>query len=448
MKKYFVIIFIFISVVLYATDKSIDVDSLSNTKIISAQDKDLVMLFPEYPGFEQARLYEIDSNNYYFEIIYRKNNELMVDRYNLSLAQLEELRNKIRFEKKVGLEGYPKASENQPLREKDEGRLRFIWGYSTLTLSMYGISVPSSLELDGPQAVGSYMLLSGSAITLLITGSKDKDITYGEANLSLNYAMRGILHGALLFDPIITIENDEDMLAFMSMVSLIEGTVAFKYAKSQCLTEGQADAIPLYHDFMMGVGLGILFANDIDNIKYGKINATLLISAIAGTDMGMQRCKAIDFTPGDVNGARTNWLLHGYTGLTLGALTDANQTITSLLFIACSMSGIEMGEDLAREYNLKASEGYYLALSTTAGGLVGIGLSLLGQNEDHSYIKSNMLLSTLGAHAGYYLYKRSLTRNTTYKSEKKSKSKLSMDSYINPMAYNSNQPILNLSIKF
>lgn len=449
MKMLMLTVLAIMSVILYGESVIIPADSLHDLNIILPSDHEAMSLFPDYKGFLQARLYQTDSTSFYFEIIYKPDDIILIDKYYISSLQLEELRLRIRDNRSISQKDLTNTStllEEKTSHKRNEGRLRFIWAYSALTVTYYAWAIPSNFGLKGPQTAGTYMLLSGSTITYLIIGTKDKNISYADADFSINYALRGLLDGYLLME--LFGKSDSPATAqITSLVSIAEGVTAYQFSKKMNITEGQANAIPLYHDFLMAECLGLFIIADIDRFSEDIICGTELLAGFAGTGLGYFRSQKINYSAGDAIASRTLWYLYGSSALTLAVVIDANKEIGGFLYTTGGLAGILMGEKYAQSHQLSNAEGYYLALSTYAGFLVGFGVSLLGQSEDKNYKKSNLLLCSLGSVAGFYLYSSSL-KNIKHASSYRSKKTISIEPSLNLWAYHTNESIINLKVRF
>jgi len=79
---------------------------------------------------------------------------------------------------------------------------------------------------------------------------------------------------------------------------------------------------------------------------------------------------------------------------------------------------------------------------------IGLGSTLMIQNSNsNSNEKQCLALSRIGALTGHYFYEKKLKR-TYSKKENDESSQFSLDTFINPMAYQTNHPVLIFKLDF
>ncbi|MDD3501661.1 MAG: hypothetical protein WC218_07000 [Candidatus Cloacimonadales bacterium] len=428
MSKYIIfVLLIVITAALYAVDKHIPADSLYQTIIITKEDAKELKLFSQYNGFVQARLLLEADDDYYFEIIYSDEQGLVVTKEHISAAEFEQLQ--------IRLDDYF-SSKTDTINK--EGHFRLILGYTYLTLGMYAPSISTNLNLDGEVAVGLYLLDSGLMLGCLLYATKDAEILNADADLSVKMANRGLLHGFLI-TRMIDKNMDTESLTIMSAVSIGEGYLGYKYSKKHNLTEGQANAIILYHDYVGSHYTGLAISvNAFESDKnIALVSSTALASLYSGLYYGRLMSNKIDFTKGDAIVARTTWNMYGLGSIAMSQLADLNRTQGSLLYVLMSTIGMKHGEILAQNNEFSTSYGNYLALSTVSGALMGGGLSYLFNFDKH------LPLSSLGSIAGYYLYSKNHTQ-----SSKPEKTNTSFNTSFNPFSYETKQPMLYFEYRF
>ncbi|MDX9869563.1 MAG: hypothetical protein RBS92_02465 [Candidatus Cloacimonadales bacterium] len=429
MMKYLIILIILIaSCALFADKQVMIIDSLYQISVINKDDAQELKLFSNYPGFTQAKLYLDEENNLFFEIIYSGESGLEIATEYVNDDELQSIKDAIH-----------KHYANKTNALESEGKIRMILGYGYLTLGFYGYAIPLSFNLDGETAAGLYFLDSGLILGGLIFASNRANISNADADMSVSMATRGIIHGALLAK-ILDEEMDQSALGIMTLTSMSEGYLGYKFSRMHNITEGQANAIPLYHDYIGAQFL--LLANAANALEEG--NATLmsagaLLSFYSGLPYGYYKSKQIDFTKGDAIAARTTWIMYGFGSMAISQMADLNQAQGSILFALSSAVGMLHGESIAKKQQLTTSQGNYLAVSTVAGALMGSGVSYLLKMDKH------LPLSSVGSIAGYYLY--SSTQISKH-NQKKEDTKTSFNASINPFAYKTNSPILNFALKF
>ncbi|HOE91550.1 MAG TPA: hypothetical protein PLV22_06215, partial [Candidatus Cloacimonadota bacterium] len=206
MTKYLIILIILIaSCALFADKQVMIIDSLYQISVINKDDAQELMLFSNYPGFTQAKLYLDDENNLFFEIIYSGESGLEIATEYVNDEELQSIKDAIH-----------KHYANKTNALESEGKIRMILGYGYLTLGFYGYAIPISFNLDGETAAGLYFLDSGLILGGLIYASNHADISNADADMSVSMATRGIIHGALLAK-ILDEEMDQSALGIMTL---------------------------------------------------------------------------------------------------------------------------------------------------------------------------------------------------------------------------------------
>ena len=452
MKRFLLISLMMFVIGLYAQKSPIVIDSLSNKKMINKDEAVKLAIFPEYPTLEQACLYESPDGQLYFEIMYKNENILIADRYNITKEQLEEIRQKIRTEREISLKKIkgPPDSVSEYNQNKNEGKLIFVWGYSVLTASIYGVSLPIALFADnnnGKQAAGSYLLITGGALAILINSTKDKQISVAEANLSLDYAVRGLFHGSLFFKSLLEVERNEVIPLLISLSSITEGAIAFNAAKKYNMNTGRSSYITMCHDILVCETYYLKSVFFKDSNKDRTIALSYLSAAATGTYGGFLKSKPDQYTEGDVNVIKTNLVIGIVLGVTVSDLLETNRSIEAGLISTGVAAGYFLGEKQALRRDISNNDAYFLGLYSTAGSLVGFGTSLLFQPNNKDNRKLNLVLISAGSLAGYYSYDRKIGNKLTEEKKDKDK-KFSLNTSINPIAFNTKDTILNFRLNF
>ncbi len=398
--KFFIITIILFTcfTFIHADDMLCPLDSLKKINSIDRNLANRLSLFTEYKEFIQARLFQASPDSFLLEIEYKQQNQLYRKTKVLKQSEYEQLLGDFRSKYQLSL-------NSEDLLDQD-GRIILIVGYGVNSLAYYSWSIPLALNLDGSTFAGAYTLLTGGTILAAMSLTKKKEVTIAEANLSLAFSQRGILHGFLL-EFIITDEPSNDMLLLNSLVSVGEGLYAYKYAVNQKLTEGEAASIRIHHDFLLTETGALLWMTNNSEIFNKKSALTLLIGSCAGgAYLGKQISEKINFTAGDAIVLQNAWSLGASIALSTGVVGEASEKGYVSLYAAGAIAGLLGGEYMADRYDLSRADGSYLTLSTWSGGLIGYGTSLLiqGDRPDAGQYKTRATLAALGSLTGFGLY--------------------------------------------
>jgi hypothetical protein len=301
---------------------------------------------------------------------------------------------------------------------------------------------------EAGQAAGVYLIVNGATIYVLAKSIKTLEVSKAEASFSLDFAIRGLTHSYLLFHSIPQIKDSKAVPLLMSVVSIAEGKIALNKAKKYNFNTGQAAYITLMHD-IAALEAENLKSSIIKNKLNKEVSAGgILFAAAAGTYTGFKRSESDLYTFGDVQAMKCKIGMGMGIGYTLSRLMETNKTIKFSLISGGLIAGLIDGERRALSRDVSKNDGYGLTLYTVSGSLIGLGSTLMIQNSNsNSNEKQCLALSSIGALTGHYFYEKKLKR-TYSKKENDESSQFSLDTFINPMAYQTNHPVLTFKLDF
>lgn len=283
---------------LFSQEVQVPIDPENNIKIIDKEMESKLVLFSEYPDFQEARLYKRDDQHFILEISYMKDGETMRTKKEMNPQELEQFRQKIRNQIKI----------NAPTVGLDQsGRASLLTGTTLLSLGWYGWSVPYVLGAEGGVAAGLYLITSGAGFFLPYIWTKETEVTKGMANLSTGAGVLGLVHGAMISNmldlsssifPFEDNNNDKPAIIVTSVVSISELLAGYYYARENHVTEGKAN-IMMNSSFiggLYGAGLTYLIADPEDSKVY---SATSMLGTIGGLFFGNYLSNRQHYAPGD-----------------------------------------------------------------------------------------------------------------------------------------------------
>jgi len=349
-------------------------------------------LFPNYPNFKKALLFQVTDSTFVLEIYYRKNQKIYKVRKPFNAQEVMELRQKVTKRFKVNK---PKVVLDQ------EGRTKLIGGCLSLSLFYYGWAIPSALDVnDGKLAVGLYMLTGGAGYFLPFYTTRNMRVSDAAATLFLYGGTRGIAHGIIL-SYLLSDDPGRASLAAGIGVSLAEAFVGFHWANTSDMSAGTAEVIGTGGDFGLGLGFGTSVL--LDSKRVGS-TASLLLGSGVGLVAGKMLSESQDYSRGDAQVLKGSGLLGAYLPLALVDMANPdNVRIYAAASMVGSVLGLGRGQKLVKGKDFSTGQGYLIELSGFAGGLLGLGVAYLISPEDEFNSTLFLSSSALGATGGFWL---------------------------------------------
>lgn len=364
----------------------------------------------EYPGFQEARLFQAADSSFVLEISMRRDGRLVRERLPRSAEEVAALRRRVQaaFEATANLDD--SGAPNQ------EGRYLLL-GQTTLAgLAFYGWAVPVAADVEsGAAAAGLYLLTAATSFFAPLALTQDRPVTYGMANLSRYGVTRGIAHGLLLHRLLAGDEelecnelgcfhegdgDDRAQLASAMAVSLAEGVGGYLWARNERMSAGTANAIAGGGDLGLFWGAGAAVLAGADDLGE-RPAAAILLPVTAGTVLGAHRlAKRRDYTWGDADLLYTAGAVGALGGFAAGDLlgdADHKKQMWGAAMLG-SATGVYLADRLVRNTDFSVGQAMLNRLGAIAGGLAGASLGVMTEEETVA-----LTGAALGAAAGYAL---------------------------------------------
>lgn len=444
----------------YSQEEQIPIDSTRKIEIIDEELEQKLNLFPEYPDFKEARLYQKDQSNYILEITYKKDGKIVRAKREMNSTELEKFRLNLQS---LVVEKAPSVGLDQ------SGRASFLTGTTLLSLGYYGWSVPYMLDIDnGGVFTGLYMITAGAGFFLPYSLTKETSVTKGMANLSIGAGTLGLAHGLILWDMFGLSESSVDQYGendynaktlnlFMTVTSLSELLAGYFYAQNNNVSEGRANIIVSSSAIggLFGLGAGTLI-KEPEEWETWTMSFPALLGSAGGAVFGNYLANQQNFAPGDAAVMTQVGALGAMAGGTLLLFVEPEdyRVAVSTMMLATGL-GLYAGHELIKGYDFTNNTANYISLGTFGGGLVGAGLAaiLLNNTNDDTAFKLGATMVTAGAALGY-----GLTYSSLRKTAKTNKySSVDLDFNINPTGfftgnfnkqYKTSIPFMTLNCKF
>jgi len=355
-------------------------------------------LFPDHPGFREARLFQLSDTTFALEIFYRQEEELFKDRRLLAAEQVAELRRKI-------------AAQIQLLRPRSlqdrKGRTRFLVRTFILSYGFYSWAIPVSLDLDG-RSMQITALLTGSAGFVVPFSITNKiPVSQTSAVLSAHGGTTGIAHGVLLSFLLFGEEDSPRKALGLGTVGSLSGLAGgFALASKMDMSAGTAEVVGLGGNYGLALGLGAVHLADLFDEDHARlIGAAGLVGSGLGYWGGRALAGGHPYTRGDAEALGTTTVLGAYLAIALMNLTDTeNPRAYTAAAMAGSGVGLGLGHGALKDKNFTTGESRMMILGALGGYLLGGATNhILGANSEQAWLS----LTSLGALGGFWFTYRS-----------------------------------------
>jgi len=355
-------------------------------------------LFPEYEGFEEARLFQSSDSTFDLEIIFRVGDKLQKVSRPLSGDDVLALRARVTSAIRAKA---PETGLDQ------SGRSAFLIGTALLSLGYYGWAVPYVLHIDDGRGFGGvYMLTSGLGFFGPFFLTRTRSVTDGEATLSLYGATRGVVHGWCVSALVAGDDREaRDTITLGMLASFSEYAAGFIAADKADMSAGTAEAISAMGDFGLGLGWGTSYVTDRENEKLEA--GAMLAGSGLGLLGGGLLSRTQHYTRGDAYVLRAAGTLGAYLALAGSASVSDDDKAAVASYMAGTLGGLAAGHYLLRGRDFTTGQGVIVNLSQVAGGLFAAGLVFI-TGVDTDPVWPYMVSSSAGALTGFWLTYRSL----------------------------------------
>ena len=381
---------------LSASDVQVPLDTAGKVAIIDMTLEKKLGLFPSSTGFQEAKLFRLESGSFTLETIREEGKDILRDRIPMSATEAEIFR--ARVTEKIALLS-PQSAIDQ------KGRNRLINGIRVLSVGFYGWALPASFNVqNGSVAGGLYLVTAGTGFFLPLWMSRNYPITEGSAELALYGGYNGIAHAVLLHTTFMTFEHlhDRTVVATTMALSMAETYAFYRAGMEYGISGGQGRTMAVASEFGTGIGLAAAYSagaspDNGSSRAYG-------ICGLAGSGLGFlagQKLSAREnYSLGDASLLRFTGGLGGY--ITVSALKSAGINGSKPLVnagILGAVSGLAFGHWLTSDRDISEGQAFLLELGATSGGLFGLGITYLARPNNFNQ-RMFFAASSIGATAG------------------------------------------------
>lgn len=253
--------------------------------------------------------------------------------------------------------------------------------------ALYGGATAAVLGVEDQGAVtGMVLVPAGLSMLIPVFTIKEKFVSYNSLSLSIHGKAMGAVQG-LALGTLITGDNVEDgklLLALSVASSITLGRVGYSLGKNKPWTEGRVALYSYYGTLMPFEGLALDFAFEFEDPRlYGL---TSLAFGAGGYLMADRIANKTDFTRGDITAVGTLAAMNGLLALFATGdilVNDDEDFQPSLILIpaATTLGASFLGQAWLRNAKLTSQQGRNVALATTGGVIVGVGIAAIFQPD-------------------------------------------------------------------
>lgn len=337
-------------------------------------------VWPVTGDYEEARLYSSSTGGHILAVHRRGG---AIERHVIASEAREALRTAV--SRGMALAGRP-VSEERPELISEPARGAFVRNQMLIAALIYGPAA-ATLPKDGSERTAAYLLVTGGTFFALMAASQNLAVTRAQNHLATDGAYRGAFMARGLAYAFDLDEDDEDAWALSALAGGIVGSIG-GFQLGRGYTDSEARAATFGSTTIAGTTAGLLGAlgvfEDDRNTERAAVGA-IVAAGLLGYPLGVQYPRKASYavTAGDV----MTLLPAGLVGAGLAAAPAANSDgrAVSAIVTAGYLTGILVGDRLlARRYDLTESEARLAQLGSLAGGLMGLGLSVMADVEDNT----------------------------------------------------------------
>jgi hypothetical protein len=248
----------------------------------------------------------------------------------------------------------------------------------------YGASFNVFFDIYGGGASAIPLLAAGASTLIPVLSLKDKNVTYNSLALNFHGKTVGALQGAAL-GFLITGDNIDEgklILALSTASSIALGRVGYNLGKNKPWTQGQA-ALYSHYGFIMPLeGLALMAAFEVDDPRLYGLSS--LAFGAGGYYIADRVGKSYDFTRGDITAVTTFTSMNAILGFSIiSDMAVRNETgpVTLLVPAIGAIGGTLLGQEWVKGAHLTNQQGRNVALATTGGAVIGLGLTAVFSPE-------------------------------------------------------------------
>lgn len=293
-----------------------------------------------------------------------------------------------------------------------DGRWALIGVSTSMGLGYYGWTIPSAFNMGfTAQATGVYMLTGAASFFIPFALTLNSPVTWGQTNLFYGGATHGPAHASLFL--LLTNVQLSSFQQF-AMANLVGGAVeiagGLAWATLTGMTAGTAHAIIVTSDVGAGVGFALAaIVGASTTLTNAQLPAGLaLVGAAGGAYAGSVLGPMLHLTWGDAELLWLSTLVGAFVPIPFVSWANPQDIRPyAVLALLGAAGGATVGWLGLQGLHLELGQSLLIDLGTLAGGLVGLGTSLiLGATTEPRIALTASMIGLCGGYAVSYFAMR------------------------------------------
>ncbi len=380
-----------------AQEEIVAFDSQNTIFKLTPEIEQKINLYKGDGKFIEAELFKQVDSSFIIEFHFKIDEKIFRERKPMTFVEVTNMRQKVDSVVAVPTE----------TTDAMEGR-GFLLAASLLSgVTTYGPGIVSMINSSNDRLnIGIYMLGAGSCFFVPFFTSRNKPVSYGQANMVYYGLSRGFAHGVLTGLCIAPSDSNHEAQIIASsgvIMGLSEAFIGYHLVRNLHISNGNANLMTVYGDFGFYAGLGVAVqCRMIENEQGRAIAAFTAAGALLSEATGYYVGKKYPVSAGDAEIIYTTGILGGFLPLWMINLANPKHPADYITpTVITGAAGMFVGHKLMNDKNFSFTQGFITKIGTVAGGLVGCGLTYLVLDSAKAW--HFLLGSYLGAQASFYL---------------------------------------------
>lgn len=395
------------TIVLYSQEVQVPMDADGKVSFIDSVMNNKIEVFDTYPGFIEARLFQLTDSTFSMEIYYMIDDKFNRHRMNMTRAEVDSLR----------LEVSRKLKDTQSTTIDQNGRAELLWGLTIAGLSTYGPGTVIMTGADNSVAIGLYMLSSAASFLIPYALTDNAPVSDGAARFSLWGAASGVGHGWFfyeLFDldqPIndpygysYNATDEKALWGLMTFTSMAEAYIGYRIAQDFHFSAGKSDMMINTSIAATATLPALLYIGGVKDKK--ALFGSAILGTFGGYALGNYITNTQNYSRGDAMCFSNVWVLGAAVpvSILIAAESENEKAYMGLAILGAGL-GMGVGNYLVKGKDFSTSQGVYMTLGSFGGAFVAGGLAFLaaGDSDNWQIIPPVISLGAVGGFALTYL---------------------------------------------